>query len=94
MEDVEKLCDRVAIIDHGRLIALDTVNGLLETHGDRYQIRYSQDQKTHNIETDNPLSTIRELLDSEQDSTISNLSVQSPTLEQVFLNLTGHALRD
>lgn len=94
MEEVEKLCDRVAIIDHGRLIALDTVNGLLETHGDRYEIRYSQDQKIHNIETDNPLSSIRELLEGEQESAISNLSVQSPTLEQVFLNLTGHELRD
>jgi ABC-2 type transport system ATP-binding protein len=94
MEEVEKLCDRVAIIDHGRLVALDTVNGLLQAHGNQYHIRYSQDDQVHKVDTDNPLTAIRGLLDGEQDSTISNLSVESPTLEQVFLNLTGHALRD
>ncbi|MBE9548890.1 MAG: ABC transporter ATP-binding protein [Proteobacteria bacterium] len=94
MEEVEKLCDRVAIMDKGQLIALDSVNGLLQAHGDNYHIRYSQDNQIHNTETDNPLATIRELLESEQPADISSLSVQSPTLEQVFLNLTGHQLRD
>lgn len=32
MEEAERLCDRVAIIDHGRLVALDTVAALIETH--------------------------------------------------------------
>ncbi len=94
MEEVEKLCDRVAIIDNGKLIALDTVNGLLQTHGSNYRIRYSQNNQIHQTNSDNPLDTIRELLDNEEQSSISNLSVLSPTLEQVFLNLTGHALRD
>jgi ABC-2 type transport system ATP-binding protein len=94
MEEVEKLCDRVAIIDHGRLVALDTVNGLLQAHGNQYHIRYSQDGQVHKADTDDPLTAIRGLLDGEQESAISNLSVESPTLEQVFLNLTGHALRD
>jgi len=94
MEEVEKLCDRVAIIDHGRLVALDSVNGLLQSHGDQYHIRYSQDNEIHKVETDDPLATIRELLGNDGQSAITNLSVQSPTLEQVFLNLTGHELRD
>lgn len=94
MEEVEKLCDRVAIIDKGQLIALDSINGLLQAHGSNYHIRYSQDNHIYTANTENPLDTIRELLDSEHESAISNLSVQSPTLEQVFLNLTGHELRD
>lgn len=94
MEEVEKLCDRVAIIDKGHLVALDSVNGLLQAHGSSHHIRYSQNNEVLTVDTDNPLQKIRELLDSEQQSPISNLSVQSPTLEQVFLNLTGHELRD
>ena len=32
MEEAERLCDRVAIIDHGRLVALDTVASLIQQH--------------------------------------------------------------
>jgi ABC-2 type transport system ATP-binding protein len=33
MEEAERLCDRVAIVDHGTILALDTVEGLRRTHG-------------------------------------------------------------
>ncbi|HSI73078.1 MAG TPA: ABC transporter ATP-binding protein, partial [Fimbriimonas sp.] len=33
MEEAQRLCDRVAIIDKGKLLAMDTVDGLLETYG-------------------------------------------------------------
>jgi ABC-2 type transport system ATP-binding protein len=33
MEEAERLCDRVAIMDQGRILALDTVEGLLRAHG-------------------------------------------------------------
>ena len=33
MEEAERLCDRVAIVDHGRLLALDTVDSLVAAHG-------------------------------------------------------------
>ena len=32
MEEAEAVCDRVAIIDHGNVIAIDTPQGLLEKH--------------------------------------------------------------
>jgi len=35
MEEAERLCDRVAIVDHGRLLALDTVETLIDRHGGR-----------------------------------------------------------
>ena len=34
MEEAQRLCDRVGIIDHGKLLALDTVQGLITTHGE------------------------------------------------------------
>ncbi|MCA9299053.1 MAG: ABC transporter ATP-binding protein, partial [Phycisphaerales bacterium] len=33
MGEAQRLCDRIAIVDHGRLLALDTVDALLEAHG-------------------------------------------------------------
>ena len=62
MEEAEELCDRVAIIDSGRIVALDTpaalVDGLLAT-GFRNQ-----------------------------------RPTREATLEDVFINITGRALRD
>jgi ABC-2 type transport system ATP-binding protein len=33
MEEAQRLCDRVAIMDHGRILALDNVDRLIEAHG-------------------------------------------------------------
>ena len=33
MEEAQRLCDRVAIIDHGKMLAMDTVEALIENHG-------------------------------------------------------------
>ncbi len=33
MEEAERLCDRVAILDHGKMLALDTVENLITQHG-------------------------------------------------------------
>jgi len=38
MEEAERLCDRVAIVDRGRLLALGTVQQLLDAHGVRPQL--------------------------------------------------------
>ena len=38
MEEAERLCDRVAVIDHGRLVALDTPRGLVERMGTGGQV--------------------------------------------------------
>jgi ABC-2 type transport system ATP-binding protein len=39
MPEAEELCDRVAIIDHGRIIALDTVAALVREHGGTSSLR-------------------------------------------------------
>lgn len=38
MEEAQRLCDRVAIIDHGKLLAIDTVDRLIEQHGGQSSI--------------------------------------------------------
>ncbi len=37
MEEVERLCDRIVIVDHGRVLADDTLTGLLASRGSRKQ---------------------------------------------------------
>jgi ABC-2 type transport system ATP-binding protein len=41
MEEAERLCDRVALIDHGRIIALDTPHGLAEAVTGGKQVRFA-----------------------------------------------------
>jgi ABC-2 type transport system ATP-binding protein len=43
MEEAERLCDRVAIVDHGRVVALDTVDGLIERHGGAARVEVEVD---------------------------------------------------
>lgn len=110
MEEAEA-CDRVGIIDHGRLIALDTPNALKKA--------VSSDVLT--IKTANPetaAAQIREELNLQPDvrgelitlsvpdgetllprlaaslPSIKSISLSKPTLENVFLNLTGRAIRE
>jgi ABC-2 type transport system ATP-binding protein len=59
MEEAARLCDRIAIVDHGQLLALGTVDDLIAQHGGE-----------------------------------ATVVVQGPTLEKVFLNMTGRSLRD
>jgi ABC-2 type transport system ATP-binding protein len=92
MEEAEKLCDHVGILEQGRLLALDTVDRLIRQHGGNSQLNYSSAGAEQSIVTADPLAEIQHLLASGVD--ISDLSLTRPNLEQVFLNLTGKHLRD
>ncbi len=47
MEEVERMCDQIAIIDHGKVMMLGTLEELLETLPSRFQLRFSfADQET------------------------------------------------
>ncbi len=91
MEEAARLCDRVAIIDKGRLLALGTVDELLRTHGARPTLVVQTDQGEHRIETDDPLSELNRLAAL---GTVAAFQMERPTLEHVFLQLTGRSLRD
>ena len=85
IEEAEALCDRVAVIDHGRIVALDTVSGLLESIG-----RTTVDV----TDADGRMTTTHWRSEDDarrfaasQDRAMFN--VRRTTLEDVFLELTG-----
>jgi ABC-2 type transport system ATP-binding protein len=115
MEEAERLCDRVAIIEHGRIVDHDTPAGLVErhcpertvvvatTHDDaasRFQTLRSVDSVTV---ADGQLAItgrgddlVTEVIHclSEHGMRVTAFRAEQPTLEDVFLTLTGHSIRD
>ena len=91
MEEAQRLCDRVAILDRGRLMALDTVPALITAHGGpgNLVVRTGDGESRH--ETTDPLATLAEL---QARQAVDHFQYLPPDLETVFLNLTGRALRD
>lgn len=91
MEEAERLCDRIAVIDHGQLLALGTVDDLLETHGERPTLVARTAKGEHRVETPDPLAELNRLA---AEGTVLSFQLERATLEQVFLRLTGRSLRD
>jgi ABC-2 type transport system ATP-binding protein len=92
MEEAQRLCDRIAIIDHGRLLATDSVQGLLEAHAGPTTLEVVVEGERRTLETDEPLSTLNSL--AANGDAPKDFRVRRPDLEQVFLHLTGRSLRD
>jgi ABC-2 type transport system ATP-binding protein len=91
MEEAERLCDRVGIIDHGTLLALGTVAELLAAHGGRPVLVAEAGGEEIRVEADDPLVELNRLAAGRP---VSAFRVERATLEQVFLHLTGRQLRD
>jgi ABC-2 type transport system ATP-binding protein len=115
MEEAERLCDRVAIIEHGRIIDIDMPQRLVDRHCP---------ERTVVLDTDNPIAeerlaaipgveavtrtdlrfTIRGSGDdlvtevihclSENRIRVTDFRTILPNLEDVFLKLTGHSIRE
>lgn len=88
MEEAEELCDRVGIISKGRLLTLDSVEGLKSAHGYDFKVTYSPNGENGATETiygkdDHDLVERVRALDVRQ------FSVGRTTLEDVYLGLTG-----
>lgn len=104
MEEAQRLCDRVAIMDRGKILAMDTVEGLIDAHGGASRIRLtSQDgAPVEGFEreadgayvklTGAPMDELSRVVES--GASIGTLTVRRPDLESVFLSLTGRTLRD
>jgi ABC-2 type transport system ATP-binding protein len=109
IEEVEG-CDRICIIDHGRILAIDTPAALKAAHG-RELIRIIPDDPatadairasypaamtgsdgTIVIEADG--EAVAEAFLKQFGGRVRRLSIDSPSLESVFLSLTGRELRD
>jgi ABC-2 type transport system ATP-binding protein len=118
MDEADKLCDRIAIVDHGKLVALDSPLKLKASIPGKNILEVSfSDVPQHWVETlkalpevagvkadanvfrissnNGPRTTI-ELLAAARNAnvTVTSLSVQSTTLDDVFAHYTGHQLRD
>ena len=118
MDEADKLCDRIAIVDHGKLVALDSPlklkasipgTNILEVSFSRTPEGWSQtlenlpevaSVKTQDhvfrISSHNGPRTMVELVEAARRAQVdvTSLSVQSTTLDDVFLHYTGHQLRD
>lgn len=91
MEEVERICDRVAIVDHGRLLALDTVDGLIAAHGGHNLVIAETAGGEQRFESDDPLADLTRL---QNGGGLGRFRVERPNLESVFLKLTGRKLRE
>jgi ABC-2 type transport system ATP-binding protein len=91
MEEAERLCDRVAVIDSGKLLALGTVTELIAAHGVKPTLVAHTASGERRSETVDPLGELNRLA---AEGTVLSFHMERPTLEQVFLHLTGRSLRD
>ena len=91
MEEAERLCDRIAIVDHGKLLALGTLKELIAQHGGPPTLVVRTNGGEQRMQTPNPLAELNRIA---AQGTIDEFQMEQPTLEQVFLRLTGRSLRD
>jgi ABC-type multidrug transport system ATPase subunit len=88
MEGAEALCDRVAIVSNGRLLAMETVPNLKRAYGYQYKATYPKPESPIEFETLNGASS-DDVTARVQEQGVSEFSVSHTTLEDVFLALTG-----
>ncbi|MBD3671843.1 MAG: ABC transporter ATP-binding protein [Gammaproteobacteria bacterium] len=106
MEEAYVLCDEIAIVDHGRVIAQDTPDALLKQHFNdvilqipRHDIPENQSLPENAREShDNVIfhssdvnASVNELI--QRGIRLDNLRIRERTLEDLFLELTGRELR-
>jgi ABC-2 type transport system ATP-binding protein len=108
MEEAYELCDQIAIMDHGHIIAQGSPRALLKKHFDNAVISLPAADVPEELDQDPLLSLHRcnghvEILSEDMDASIhhligqgvslTHLQVRSRTLEDLFLELTGRELR-
>jgi ABC-2 type transport system ATP-binding protein len=119
MEEADRLCDRIAIVDHGKLVALGTPvelkqsvpgSNVVEVQFDRedpgWQARLktlpgvtevqSQSAGVYRVLTCNGPQTTTQLVEMANalGESLTSLSVQNTSLDDVFVHYTGRQLRD
>jgi linearmycin/streptolysin S transport system ATP-binding protein len=91
MEEAERLCDRIAIVDAGKLLALGTLKELIAAHGGPPTLMVQTSAGERRVQTPDPLAELNRVA---AQTPIEAFQMERPTLEQVFLRLTGRSLRD
>ncbi|HWI18536.1 MAG TPA: ABC transporter ATP-binding protein [Vicinamibacterales bacterium] len=91
MEEAERLCERIAIVDAGKLLALGTLSELLAAHGGPPTLIVRSHGAEQRHQSADPLAELNRIA---AHTTIDEFHMERPTLEQVFLRLTGRSIRD
>ncbi|TVQ81539.1 MAG: ABC transporter ATP-binding protein [Phycisphaeraceae bacterium] len=91
MEEAQRLCTRVAIIDHGRILDHGPVNHLIAKHAAGSIIHIEHPDGEQRIESDDPM---RDLAEAMARPGVTGVRIDRGDLETVFLSLTGRSLRD
>lgn len=117
MDEAERLCDRVAIVDHGRVIALGTPRELIASLGAEHVLAFGVQGARFDAAALGRLPGVLSVRGEAgsyelqvaalhlampallaevqaQGAVLSELRTHSPTLEDVFVSLTGRHLRD
>ena len=96
LEEAERLCDRIAILVKGRIVAMDTVDALKsavqETQRVAVECTLSNGENgvtTRRVEAEDVESAVRSVLSQVNGERILALNTLRPTLEEVFIKLTG-----
>jgi ABC-2 type transport system ATP-binding protein len=115
MEEAERLCDRVAIIDHGRIVDIGTPAELVLRHCPERTVTIATNQpdaherfaaiaEVQSVQRTNGLvvvhgrgeDVVAQVIQcvAEHRMRVTDFRTEVPTLEDVFLRLTGHTIRD
>jgi ABC-2 type transport system ATP-binding protein len=96
LEEAEELCQRVAIMDESRIVALDTPAGLIATLDADARVSYTDASGDHTVYVRDAQTTVLEILERARQSgdTVANLAVRGADLEDVFMQLTGREYRE
>ena len=115
LEEAQTLCERLAIIDHGSLVALDTPEHLKQTYGGSVVevetarplievealkavagVKEIHQDGTHlTITTEGVHNVVPQMINLiSQKNELQDIAIREPNLDEIFLQLTGKALRD
>ncbi len=91
MAEVENLCDRIAILNRGKIVFCGTASELTDQVGRKYLIHIRTQQGNHTYETDNIEDTLLLLLWElkQKEIHVLDIKVDRGTLEQHFMEMAG-----
>lgn len=90
MEEADKMCDRIAFLNKGKIVEMDTPLKLKEKYSKpRILIKFSNKEVTIAKDT----SKLIKVLEENKDNKIISIHSEEPNLAEIFLDLTGRELK-